>query len=353
MGNWFADAVDNVGSFLHLPEIGISEALAGGKKTVNSANPVGVDITESPLAYGLGTAQAYDKAMATPVVSPTGIADSTVINGVDTGTGLGGGGTGGTGGGGVNMAAVSSYLSQLGALPEILQNLLTSNKGQFDSVMGGYKGEMENAERKYNTATTTNEQNKGNSIQAAQLAAAQGARGLKATLAAIGALGGTGELLANRAVAGEANRDIGTAKNVFDTNATSLTDAWNDTETANRKREADAAAAFENANVRSRGDVASQHQNIYAQLAQLYGNAGDTGTADSYVSKGVGFQPDVTAASRTAAPTYDRGKLAFTPAELAKYLGGQNDMSVDVVGGSAIPTSSIITNTKKRDQELA
>lgn len=350
MGNWFADAVDNVGSFLHLPEIGISEALAGGKKTVNSANPVGVDITESPIAWGLGTAGAYDKAMA-PEVTTTPIADSTVING---GTGTGGSGTGGVGGGSaINQAALNAYLSQLSALPTVLQNLLTSNQEQYDSVMGGYRGEMENAKRKYDTSVTNNELNRGNSIQSANIAAAQGARGLRSTLAAIGALGGTGQLLANRAVAGEANRDIGEARQTFDTNATSLTDAWNDTELANDKREAEAEAALKNANIRSRGEVASNNQNIYAQLAKLYGDAGDTGKATEYAAKGIGYQPDVTAASRTVAPSYDRSKLSFTPAELAQYLGGKNDLSVDVVGGDNLPNSTLITNTKKRDQELA
>lgn len=283
-------------------------------------------------------------------ILPTAAYDSRRTTG---NTNLVSGGGGGTGGPAVSSALVNSYMSQLGALPQILANLLASNQAQYDSVMGGYQDEFKNAEGKYNESVTQNELNRDHSIQAAELAAAQGARGLRATLAAIGALGGTGELLANRAVAGEANRDMGGANDTFDSNATSLNRTWADTQVAERKREADARAQFENANTKSRGDVASQHQGIYEKLASLYSDAGDTGTAESYIQKGIAHQPDVTAASRAVAPRYDTGNLAFSPGQMAKYLGGQNDMSVNVMGGASVPSGTILTNTKKRDLELA
>lgn len=253
----------------------------------------------------------------------------------------------------VNQALVNAYLSQISALPETLQNLLTSNTSKYNSVMGGYKGEMTTATNNFNRATNTNEQNRTNSMQASNLAAAQGARGLRATLAAIGALGGTGELLANRAVAQSANQDIGAAKNAFDTNATALSGTYEDVKAADERRKLDAASELVNANTKSRGENASSGQDLYAKIAALYGDVKDTGNAKTYVDKGIALQPDVTAASKVQSPSYDTGKLAFTPAALAKYLGGQNDMSVNVAGGNNLPTNTIFTNTKKRDQELA
>lgn len=254
----------------------------------------------------------------------------------------------------VNSAALNMYNSQLAALSQQLANLLASNSDQYNSVMGGYQSEFDNASQQHAQAVTQNEQNQNNSRQAAELAAAQGARGLRATLAAIGGLGGTGDVLANRMVAQSANADIGNANDTFDSNATSLQNTWDTTQTANDRRKADAAAQLQNANTKSRGDVAAQGQDIYSKMAGLYGTANDTGNANTMVARGMAYQPDITAASRSVAPTYDRSRLSFSPGELAKYLGGQNDMSVNVAGGdSGLPAGQIYTNTKKRDLEIA
>ena len=49
MANWFADAVDNLGTAWNLPEIGLSELWNGGKKTTNTGR-VAYDKTASQLA---------------------------------------------------------------------------------------------------------------------------------------------------------------------------------------------------------------------------------------------------------------------------------------------------------------
>lgn len=342
-GGTFGDLVDRVGSLLHLPEIGFSEALSGGNKTVNTNKPVGVDLTG-----GIYTdAMIPNKVSINPDTRYNNIGNTEELlnnNIINNGNG--------NSNSGINSAAARAYLSQIYALPDVLQNLLTSNEDQYSSVMSGYKNEMGTAEKNYNQAVESNELNKNTSVQAAQLAAAQGARGLRSTLAAIGALGGTGSLLANRAVAAAANADIGNAKNTFDTNAKSLTSTWEDTQAADEKRRLEAKTALENANIKSRGDVSSQRQSIFSKIAELLGGAGDTAGANTYVAQGIAEQPTITAASRTVAPSYNTNKLLFTPSTLSTYLGGQNDMSVNVAGGSNAPTSSIYTTTKKRDQEL-
>jgi len=83
-GSFIGDTIDNIGSFLHLPEMGISEALAGGNPTTNTANPVGVDITQSPLSLGLGTTAPYNSAKSklttnTPAAESTQTAPQQIV----------------------------------------------------------------------------------------------------------------------------------------------------------------------------------------------------------------------------------------------------------------------------------
>jgi len=257
---------------------------------------------------------------------------------------------GGTGTADTTAAARASTQKSIDALQQILANKLANAQDQYQQVINQYNDEDALNQKQYDDQTTSNEQNRTNTIQAALLAAAQGGQGLRATLASLGALGGTGSVLANRAIASGANQDIGGANNTFDTNAKTLDTSWAQTQQDEKNRRAQADTDLANAKLAAQGDVATQAQTLYKDLANLWSTAGNSGQAASALAQADTYLPQITAASRTATPTFTPQSAVFSPGTLASYLAGNNDMSVQTAGGDQTPINSpLYALTKKRD----
>lgn len=261
--------------------------------------------------------------------------------------------TGGAGGGSQytdTSAARAATQSSIDSLDEILANKLAAAQKRYDTIAKGYDAEDAQNQTQYDQNVTTNEQNREAQHQAALLAAATGQRGLFATLAAIGALGGTGQLLARRAVANEANKDIGDSNKTFDTNATSLFDAFSRLKQQEEQRRRDAEAALASEQEASRYDVASTRQGLLKDLADLFAKAGlNTESADT-LGRASALNAELVRNTRPQVASYATTPLNFTPPALKNYLAGANDMTVKVAGNSQSPINgAIYTSTKKRD----
>lgn len=249
------------------------------------------------------------------------------------------------GGGGAlftdTSGARSATQKSIDALDTVEGNNLRAIADNFNRILSQYNDEETINKKNYDTQVQQNEENKSRNLQASLLGAAQGGRGLRAVLASLNALGGTGELLANRAVASEANRDIGEGNRTFDNNATTLVNAYSATQQDERNRRAEAEAARANEERAARAEVAKQKQSLYEKMAGLWGQAGNNAKASRYLGLVGELAPRVAEGSATSVAPYTPRSATFSPGQLSSYLGGANDMTVKT--GSA--TSPSILNS--------
>lgn len=263
------------------------------------------------------------------------------------------GGGGGTGSQFVDTtAARNDVMAQLGSLDTQLANMNQTALNEYNALIEAYKAENAANKANYEKQVAQNENTRSGGISQALAAAAQGGRGLRAALAAMGALGGTGQILANRAIASSANKDIGGVNETFDTNATGLTTAWEKTEREQRQRDADAEAALSNARLKNAGNIASQRQNLFRDMAGFWEQAGNKTEASNWIAKRSGQNPIIEAASRAATPAFQRASADFSPAALRSYLAGNQDMAVQTQGGNSGITmnSPLYASTRRREE---
>lgn len=253
-------------------------------------------------------------------------------------------------------AARGATESALGSLGTVLQNNLRSIQDRFAQMMGRYADEEATNKQAYDTQMSSNETTRSRTTQSALLAAAQGNRGLRGVLGSMGALGGgsTGELLARRAVAGEANKDIGAGNEVFDNNASQLMNSYATTQTDERNRRSEAEAAKFNEEQGAKQTVAKERQSLFSTMADLWNQAGNTGEAGRYTGMVGSLSPEIASYTATQTAPYTPRSAVFNPGQLAGYLAGRNDMTVKVKNNSenAALNSPISALSSRRKEEL-
>jgi hypothetical protein len=266
---------------------------------------------------------------------------------------------GGGGGGGGSAPApkpdrsnsIALNLAGLGSLDSAFNSGNASIDKQYSDVVGQYDAETTAARSRFDTSNTTNNQNYQKNYQTGLVNAAQGRQGLFGSLASIGALNGDGIVLANRAVAKGANDDLAGAADSRDTNASMLTEKWQDFELEDKRRREDAARGRDAAKAVNQGNTAKTRQEYYTKLSNDYAEMGDGGSAKRYADMAGGLFGEI-ALANTPNAGISRQTAAFTPSTLADYMAGQESTVVEAAPaqpGEATP--GLIANTSKRKKE--
>jgi hypothetical protein len=242
----------------------------------------------------------------------------------------------------------------LDSLGTVQANKLADEDVAYGNLTGQYDTEFAKEQGRMTDQTAKNERSLASNTQAGMLAAAQGGRGLRATLAAMGALGGTGGVLADRAIMDSANKDLGGARDNFETNAETLQTSWGDFEDQDKRRR-EAAMATRDANKRAvEGDVLAQRQKLLQDLAGFYEQAGNTGQYNTRMAEATSLTPQI--AGRTAPrQALTRQDASFNPGELGSYLAGNRDMTVGRQAGAEAGTAlnnPLYALSNKREEEL-
>lgn len=226
----------------------------------------------------------------------------------------------------------------------------------FNSLLSRYNKEAERNEGDYTEGVETNTSNLQKNKQNALVAAAQGRRGLRGTLSALGALSGDGGVLADRAVTTSANQDIGEAADTFATNAQGLDKAIKNFRDEDKDRRSEAETTRTNQRTALEGSIASKRQNYFQKLAEIFGQADQTGAANDWLGKAGGLNNEIASKSRVVSTAFAPRAAAFTPGDLESYLAGAGDMTVDVdaggMGADANPSSIVAGRRKKEEREL-
>jgi hypothetical protein len=246
-------------------------------------------------------------------------------------------------------AARNATQVSIDSLGTILNNALAGADGEYSSVIDAYNTEDAANKAKYEGDVQKNEINRDESTQASLLGAARGSRGLYATLASLGALNGTGRTLANRAVATEANADLGAGQKSFETNVSNLFDARSILSKQEEQRRKDAEKIRADAKQNAEYDYYKGNQDLSKEMAGLWTDAGNTGEAGNWLNRSSTYTPEMAKRTKVNVGQYAKTPLAYSAPELNKYLGGMSNMAVNVAGGNPI-NGAIYTSTKKRDE---
>lgn len=257
----------------------------------------------------------------------------------------------------LDQAAIDATGQAIGAL-DTRQNVgYKSVDDSYGALTDEYNRDVTRNEGDYGEQTVTNTTNLQKNKQNALTSAAQGRRGLRGVLASIGALFGSGGNLADRAVTTEANADIGGAVDTAATNQQGLDKAIGNYREEDKNRRADAQTARTNQRRRLEGDVASDRQKLYKQMADIYKEAGNTDAASTWLRRAGDLNEYIAGRSAVAATPFTSRAAAFTPGKLEDYLAGAGDMTVQVaptMGNDGImPTTLLAGRPRRRDREDA
>lgn len=360
MGFW-SDVVDNVGTTLRLPEIGLSEFYNGGKRTSNTGR-VSLDTN---LASNKGTSAYYSATNApltknnvmvgggsyAPMSGAAGISPvaDTFVGGDGRTYSYSAGGGGAAVPVGPSQAQLNPLFSSLDSLDTILGNKNAQSQAEYDRAIAGYN-DADNLDRQaYDKNVRENETAYTSGNQAGLLNAANGAKGLRGVLASLGALSGSGMDVINRLVGLAANQDTGAVLKNFEANAGNLNQSWQATERQHRQRRDDALATLENNKQNNKASVLNSRKGIYEQLSNLYGDG--TAQGNDYAAKASALAPEIAATTRASVAPYAAASAAYSPQALQQYLAGTQNLNVDTKGAQQAPINSPLfaANEKKKD----
>lgn len=255
----------------------------------------------------------------------------------------------------LNQAAIDNTQKAISSLDTELGVGYKNIDDDFGSIIGRYDQERNRTRGEYEEEGVSNTNDLQRNKQNALVSGAQGLRGLRGVLASIGALSGDGSSLANRAVTAEANQDIGGATETAANNAVALDKAWGrfDEEDQDRRREAETNKV--NNRTALEGEVAGKRQSFFQKIAELYGEAGNTGEATNWLNKAGDLNNEIATKRARVATPFTAKTAAFTPGELENYLAGAGDMTVEVApstpGGGPGGPSTVLAGRGREDEE--
>lgn len=258
----------------------------------------------------------------------------------------------------LNQAAVDATYKAVDSLGVEQDTGYRNIDDSFNSLLSRYNKESAQNEADYVEQGETNSNNLQKNNQNSLVAAAQGRRGLRGTLSALGALSGDGGVLADRAVTTSANQDIGEAADTFAGNAQTLDKSIKKARDEDVDRRAEAETTRNNQRTALEGSIASKKQNYFQKLAEIFGQAEQTGAANDWLGKAGNLNNEIASKTRVASTAFSPKSAAFTPGDLESYLAGAGDMTVDVAAGGlgeggVNPSTLIAGRRKKEERELA
>lgn len=355
---FWGNVIDQVATKLNLPEIGLSERIAGGSNNTPVAtsntgrkNLYGTDFT--PMAengLGFGPVQYYGPEQ---LASVPGTGTSGPVQTRTSALPVGAPGAGGGSSRPDRSNSINANLAALEGAGVQRSRGLSAINDTLARIFWGYDSEAAGNERNYEESSVTNRNNLLRSTQAALASAAEGRRGLFSVLASLGALNGSGVTLANQAVQRGANADITGGTDTFNDNQALLDTSIDQFRSADRLRREDterAAAAERDAleynNLKNK-------QNIYSSLADDYSQMGNAAQAKVYSDMVAALFPDIGRLS-VATPGLSALNASYSPSQLAKFAAGGPSTTVrttPATGSDQLPGLVAQPTVRRRDDE--
>ena len=355
----FGNIVDRLGTAAGARDYGISEWLAGGKKTANTGNrkfnryysPFVAEYNKALRSEDKGTGYNYVPDGSDSHTTGDSLTDSSTNN---TYGGAYGGAYGGGGGSQYTntTAARAAEQARIDALSTKENNLLASNQNQYSNVLAGYDRERNINQTDYDDNTLNNSQDLQRNKQASLLAGAQGLRGLMNTLGAYGAAGGSGRQLASQAVNSQVNSETGEAANTYSTNQRGLDTSIERFKEEDEARRRAAQQDLETSNRGVRANIAGERQTALRSLADLWKQAGNQGQAGNLLGE-VGQLNHFIAENAAPSIGVNAKTAAYQAPSLDTYKAGLSDRSTNIADGNSMGEAgnSLLANLYRKREE--
>lgn len=362
MGDWFTNlakgvtgalgnAADFAGTVFNAPDLGISEALSGGRKTLNTGRfdpNTGKQMNNvNPFTEGFYNTAIHTPETALNTINPIVPTPQLNINTppvIDTTAK----GLGGTTASSITQEQANPLLASLRTLDTILGNKNAQSQEEFNRAKTGFDTQDILDKQNFEQNRFQNENTLTKNNQAALLNAANASTGLRGVLAGMGGLSGSGLDIIKRLTGLAANADTGNARQTFDTNATNLNTAWNQAEQTQRQRRQDAEATLANNLQNNKASVLTSRQSIFQKLADLFG-AG-TSEGNRYASEASALAAPIAETTRATVAPYAAPSASFSPAALQSYLAGTQNLTASTTDTGAPINSPVYSSSKKKDQ---
>lgn len=257
---------------------------------------------------------------------------------------------GGGGGGGQalpdNTQAIANTRATLAELAGIRDRGLTENQAEYDRAMALAASQEAARRGEFDRGVVSNTQNYDRNLMASVGAGSKGLSGLMAILG--GAARGTAGDWARDTVGDQTSRDIRLGADTYDENQGALTTALNTNIDALNERRRENENTFRGNQSAINRDYATQNQDLYSRMAELYSQSGNAGQSNAMLAEAGRFTPQIAANTVTQKASYNTTPSAVTAPSLSAFSGSnQPDVTVspDRAIGSGIFT---IGDTRRR-----
>lgn len=250
----------------------------------------------------------------------------------------------------LNQGAVDNTQKAIDEIPGLLTAALASEKQNYDNTVNGFNAQEAAQQKTYDESTVTNQQNYDRNFMDSIRAGIKGLGGLFALLRGTGAGGGTAEQLARDTVSGVTAQDIRGGADTRDENQQVLDSGLSTFLTDLRgKRQANEDTYVNNQRA-IRRDSNTNLQDLYGKMAGYYGDAGDTASRDSWMTKAGALTSPIAQDSRTQVSRYDTTPVSVKAPELAAFAEPTQPSVVS--GGNRQIGSGIFTiSDRKKEKE--
>ena len=356
--SWINDALDNVGTFFNLPEMGLSESVGTdqlNKQGIKTANTGRVAYSAVP---GIGTANTeakFNDALSKVSRTTTPVTTQPQGNGGTGGQVLGDStvttapASGGAALPALNQAAINNTQVAIDQLPALLRAALEAEATRYGNLTRAFNDQETNQRGVYDESTTTNQQNYDANYMDSIRAGIKGLGGLMNILRGTGAAGGTAQDLVRDTVGGITSADIRTGADTQKANQTALDSSLSQFLTELKGKRQNAEDTRVNNERAINRDNLSQMQDLYSKMAGYYSDAGRTGEATNFMNRAGGLTPQIAQNSMAKQSAYDTTPVAVKAPTLTAFAEPtQPDVAVAPESGQV--GTGIFTMNRKKEQ---
>lgn len=251
----------------------------------------------------------------------------------------------------LNTAAIANTQGAIDQIPGLLNSALASEGQNFNNTTGAYDAGQKQQQGQYDQSTETNQHNYDSNFMDAIRAGIKGFSGLMQLLRGSGAAGGSTDNQVRNIVGDTTSGDIRTAADTRGQNQDQLDSALGSYLTElQAKRQAAIDTHANNTRAISR-DSSTQLQDLYTKMAGFYGDAGDTNSANDWMSKAGALTPDIATNSKLQTSAYDNTPIVVHAPNLTAFAPPSQPNSINVPSNGQVGAGIFTVNrpVKKDD----
>lgn len=250
----------------------------------------------------------------------------------------------------LNTAAVSNTQGAIDQIPGLLQAALAAEGQTHQNAINTFDQQETGQRGQYDTSTTTNQQNYDANFMDSIRAGIKGFGNLVSLLRGSGAAGGTAEDQVRDTVGGTTANDIRGGQVTHDTNQGQLDSSLASFLTDLKGKRQVNEDTFTNNNRAINRDSNTQLQDLYSKMAGFFGDAGDTGSANTWLARAGGLTPTIAANTRSAVSPYDTTPVVVHAPNLTAFAAPSQPAVATAPSDGQVGSGIFAIDNKRKEQ---